>query len=140
MPKFLYVATFKIFIAFIADDSKLSVIEKYYKYCFSVNINVAFLKFHCFDWIWIVLSLQHVKNRQEMMHYLVKPEINGKVKHAMVRFQHSTKKNKQQENLFFFWFFVSAVYSYSTKWWVIITYTNTSLLNRNILLQVWIYF
>lgn len=79
MPNFLYATTFKIFIPFIADDSKLSVIEKYYKYCFSVNINVAFLKFHGFDWIWIVLSLQHVKNRQEMMHYLVKPEITGKV-------------------------------------------------------------
>ena len=87
----------------------------------------------------LFLSLQHVKNRQEMMHYLVKPEINGKVKHAMVRFQHSTKKNKQQENTFF-WFFVTAVYSYSTKWWVIITYTNTSFLNGNLLLQLLIYF
>ena len=101
---------------------------------FSVNINVAFLKFHGFNWIWIVLSLQHVKNRQEMMHYLVKPEINGKVKHAMVRFQHSTKKNKQQENTFF-WFFVTAVYSYSTKWWVIITCTNSFIFIQRYLFQ-----
>ena len=57
----------------------------------------------------LFLSLQHVKNRQEMMHYLVKPEINGKVKHAMVRFQHSTKKNKQQENTFFWFFCYSCV-------------------------------